>query len=83
MTPTVFELGEQRLLAAEHQEKARRQYEAIRRSLDRRDIDSDTDSAAMAALAVYEHAQARYEEARRAHGIALADDLKAREQATS
>jgi len=77
MTPTVIELGKQRLLAAEHQEKARQQYEAIRHSLDRRDLDSDTDAAAMAALAAYEHAQARYEEARRAHGIALADDLRA------
>jgi len=82
MAPTVFELGEQRLLAAEHQEKARRQYEGIRRSLERRGIDGDTDAAAMAALAVYQHTQVRYEEARRAHAIGLAADLKAREHST-
>jgi hypothetical protein len=80
MAPTVIELGEERLLAAQRQDKARLDYEDIRHALARKGIDSSADASALAALTAYENAQAQYEEARRAHGRALAADLQFRER---
>jgi len=80
---SLSELARRRLRAAEERANALKSYEAVRLTLARKQIDTDADPAAIYALADYEEAQARFEVARREHGIAIAADLKAREQGQS